>query len=121
MKLPFASMDCNTLFFARILSNKISGLAVFSTPPTPSHRAHCDTSTSEAICGSAGYGTDKTEAGRVPLSVKFSGSLVNVVELNFVLKEPETMQFGMVADYDDDAGARERNRKYLLLADCCLS
>lgn len=114
-------MDCNTLFFARILLNKISGLEVFSTPPTPSRRAHCDTSTSEAICGSAGYGTDKTEAGRVPLSVKFSGSLVNVVELNFVLKEPETMQFGMVADHDDDAGAHERNRKYLLLADCCLS
>jgi len=52
----------------------------------------------------------------VPLSVKFSGSLVNVVELNLVLKEPETMQFGMVADHDDDAGAHERNRKYLLLA-----
>jgi hypothetical protein len=100
-------MDCNTLFFTRILLNKISGLEVFSTPPNSSCRAHCHTSTSEAICGSAGYGTDKTEAGRVPLSVKFSGSLVNVVELNFVLKEPETMQFGMVADHDDDAGAQE--------------
>ncbi|PKA73079.1 hypothetical protein ATI02_6191 [Pseudomonas baetica] len=60
----------------------------------------------------------KLKLARVPLSVKLSGSLVNVVELNLVLKEPETMQFGMVADHEVDAGAHERNRKCLLLADC---